>query len=636
MIRPILGWVAAAAIVGFAPNAEAATELQNYVTQCQNELHFQASEVPQLDCNAGVNFAPPPNSQSPINDYMVYKKVNDSVDLTVACRWVSLSISEAFSVEMLIHNRQNGSTCFFSAKSSGAGATISTSVVSPTNFPSADAYWVSPTELNNTFLPSNKTTTDSAPNTTDPLRCVGCHVQGPYIASARISPFLARFGLLNDGHDTFADTTAQPSATVPHYHAVGSGRWDTPNASAFGAWDKIIHDNVDTAPGSCGTCHALGDALGPAGMVGNLFPNNFAAILPSLLTDINQLAGSSLMPPAADDSEFHWINRDNASDGIELETFTASTNGFPVLPYYCGVPTNLEAHAVSSDAVFSTAEMATLPDKLRAFNSRDGLNCFNSDQPAGKKCADYSVRYQCFDGSWTPFYNDDQNSTDDGDHEPLTSLAVYTCAGLPRIAVQVRFAVNGVVKTVTGPVDRLQQFAPSGLICKNSDQGTGQQCANYVVRYRQCRPRSEAYLVKVKNQWLNPPTFNNRFLTTTNNVNNSETRAQAENAQYPSQDWIVELTSNGRVRLKDVWSGKYLTATSNNELATVVVRDSDSALTAQQWVIETINGATDVRFRNVSSNRYLTVGNYTSDPYYAPIVQQALNTGWTSQRWLVQ
>ena len=48
-------------------------------------------------------------------------------------------------------------------------------------------------------------------------------------------------------------------------------------------------------------------------------------------------------------------------------------------------------------------------------------------------------------------------------------------------------------------------------------------------------------------------------------------------------------------------------------------------------------GSGEVRFRNVGSGRYLTVGNYTSDPYFAPMFSQTLSAqNWASQRWVVQ
>jgi len=39
---------------------------------------------------------------------------------------------------------------------------------------------------------------------------------------------------------------------------------------------------------------------------------------------------------------------------------------------------------------------------------------------------------------------------------------------------------------------------------------------------------------------------------------------------------------------------------------------------------------------HAGSGRGLTVGNYTSDPYFAPIVAQSLSNHCASQRWLVQ
>ena len=120
-------------------------------------------------------------------------------------------------------------------------------------------------------------------------------------------------------------------------------------------------------------------------------------------------------------------------------------------------------------------------------------------------------------------------------------------------------------------------------------------------------------------------------------MDGAETRAQANNYQYPSQDWVIEPVAGGStVRLADVWSGKYLTASSNSDLAPVQVKNSDITQMRQQWVM--VQVGSEVRFRNVGTGRYLTVGNYTgSDPYFAPIVSQSLsNQNWASQRWVVQ
>ena len=317
----------------------APSELQQYVQQCQAELHFNASDVPALDCSTGVRFAG--GGKNPINDFLVYKRINDSVDLAVACRWLSGG-NRAASVELLIHNRQNGSTCFFSAKDQPENTSrpVSSLVVSPTNFasvhdrltnPNADDYWAQPLELNNKRLLSDANGNPHPAGFTDSARCVGCHVEGPYIASRNIVPYLGRFGLLNDGHDTVADMTA-----ANHYHAVGSGPYNNPGAGsiAFGAWDSIIYANIpeDAAThkpaGDCsGSCHSIGSnsTIGTLSFAGD----TSASLLPSLTADINILA-STEMPPVNDGSPFRWINRTSPAlgGGVEIETFTASRNRF--------------------------------------------------------------------------------------------------------------------------------------------------------------------------------------------------------------------------------------------------------------------------------------------------------------------
>ena len=53
---------------------------------------------------------------------------------------------------------------------------------------------------------------------------------------------------------------------------------------------------------------------------------------------------------------------------------------------------------------------------------------------------------------------------------------------------------------------------------------------------------------------------------------------------------MIEYVSGGNtVRLFDVWSGKYLTASSNTDQAKVVVKNSDLPLMRQHWIKETVN-----------------------------------------------
>ncbi len=639
-----------------AVTAHAQSELQTYVTRCQNELQFAATDVQPMNCNDGPNFAFA--GRGPVNDFVVHKRVNQNVDMIAACRWGDGDPSKNdntkfLSIEMLIHNRVNGGTCFFAAKDIGADPTqpidtkkpISPKIVSPTNFtgpyPNANDFWLTPTQLNAKLLFSDK----HAPADNDykeQLQCVRCHSQGPYIASARIAAKLANMGLLNDGHHTNADFAASG-----HYFVVGSNAVTDPNSGAhpFKNWNYLLNQ-ANNPPGTCSTgCHALArDQDTPTfTFIGNLIPQNDrgTVVLPNMPGDIYEL-DHCCMEPANEDSDFRWISIDQpSSDAAEVETFTASKK-IPVTGY-CGVPGYLEASAVDTNAVFKTNELAVTPNKLRTFNLRDGLVCLNADQPGGTRCYDHQISYRCPgpNEKWTPYYNKDQNIADDGDHEERSkSIAEATafCGGKAPVAMRMQTLASGIpMFQATAPADRLAQFSPTGLVCRNADQGSGQTCSNYVVRYRGCR--NDATLSKLKNAWTSPPTFGDRYLTTTNNVDGADTRAQANNYQYPSQDWVIEPVAGGNtLRLADVWSGKYLTASSTSDLAPVQVKNSDTSQMRQQWVQETIMGSTEVRFRNVGTGRYLTVGNYTgSDPYYAPIISQSLsNQNWASQRWVVQ
>jgi hypothetical protein len=240
---------------------------------------------------------------------------------------------------------------------------------------------------------------------------------------------------------------------------------------------------------------------------------------------------------------------------------------------------------------------------------------------------------------WVGPYNEDKISTDDGDYEERSksfNKAKAACGNRNPIAMKAEaLSNNTVVATATAPPDRLAQFNLAGLVCKNSDQGSGQTCQNYSVRYGNCLASTKAELARIVNVWTSS-TFTNRLLTNTGSSDGAETRGQANNFQYASQDWMLEKLSDGNYRLFDMWSGKYLTAASNSDQAKVLVRNSDTANLRQKWQIVEIDGTDEVRLKNVGSGRYLTVGTTTGDPYFAPILSQTLNSTWASQRWIVQ
>src|SRR4051812_23779864 len=243
-----------------ATNASAQTEsFASYVSTCKTQLGFTDAQVAavaaNLNCNTATVFAPNPGSTA-VNDYMGYARITDTVDLAFVCRWLdnrtvnrfspnspfTPPFVQAASVELMIHNRPNGNTCYFQAREkqmSGPDGQLQFGVpvtlVSPTvaaaaapNTPAAN-FWVSPAEL------------DSA------LPCADCHDAGPYISTPRIAPILAKFGLLNNRHDTLGLTTNAQGQLVGNYHAVGT---------TFNHFNNIIAANLVT--NTCaGACHNI-------------------------------------------------------------------------------------------------------------------------------------------------------------------------------------------------------------------------------------------------------------------------------------------------------------------------------------------------------------------------------------------
>lgn len=627
--------------------AAAASDLQIYVQQCQTELGFVASDVPALNCNNGTRFV---LQGGFINDFLVYKKINDSVDLTAACRWVDQGLppTHAASIEMIIHNRKNGSTCFFSANNSNAASlnvrTVPVSIVSPTNFPAADTFWVQPRALNAAFLPIyvDELSPDD-PGNTNALRCVGCHSQGPYIASIRIAPTLARFGLLNDRHDTRVNMTMSN-----HYHAVGSGPYNNQDPTKpFGGWDAIIYDN--THGGGCSTaCHAL--AASSSSPTDSLsFLDTVTMLLPSITRDRNEINGAnpSPMPPLNLASDYRWINLDTPGDGVETESYVDSlaASGTLVPGLLTGacaqpqIPTNLAAHAVGVDGVNSISgvifqggqfQSTDTGDYFRQFSLKDGLVCMNADQDPGRTCHDYDVSYLCKSDTWTPFYNSTvSNGGDDHEERSRVNAQVLAVCGSAPIAMQARtklvYTSGTFSVALTGPGDRLARFSPYGLTCNNADQPDG-TCSNYVVRYEGCVNPDQAVARVVQSTW------SGKDLAATSSANNTAVKGQTSNGTN-AQKWAVEPVANTEyVRLRNLSTNTYLNLTSQAEAATVVSSTSSTS-TSQRWTAELVYGTNQYRLRNLWSGRYLTIAS-TSDG--AALLSQAKNASWASQRWTLQ
>jgi len=463
-----------------------ADELTRYVQQCETELGFAASEVPTLDCNDGEQFKV--FDRSPVNDFAGHARINPNVDLVFACRWLSdrgAYSDFAVTIELLIHNRDNGATCFFEAKdtTTSGDSQVSTTIISPTD-PSASSYWMQPKDLDaKKFSPAIN---GEFPNGF--LRCVGCHVAGPYIASPSIAPTLAKFGLLNDGHDTKAERYYAVLPPPPKILGVPIG------VSSFIGWKSIIDTNNSIAAydGCASACHSIGTGSSTDAL---LSAANRDIVVPSLLTDIADVSGAGSMP--ANDpmvkvfdpdfklfdpnikivnNSYRWVNMDvpdRRGDYEEHETLSDLKVLYP--RFYCSNPISLSAHAIDSDEIINTGQA---PDILNRFNLQDGLVCLNKDQPGGL-CHNYQTRYVCSNGKVAAWQDNDDPSYS-GDWEPRNSFKGL-CSN-PTL-IQARY-YDPVRKWVifNGPPDRLVEFDNKGLVCHNADQNNS-QCSNYVVRF---------------------------------------------------------------------------------------------------------------------------------------------------------
>jgi len=439
-----------AALCIVVSRAAVADVFSDYVQECKDGLGINS--IPQFDCR-DVNFRVPDGSSefARSNDFVAHRSINDVVEAVFACRWVRSRTgdSHAASGEMLVHNRSNGKTCFFALDPINKTVVVDTvlasnePVVGTTNPPSptdsdASSFWASPTSVKFTG-------------------CTRCHSSGPYIASPQIVHALEKFGLINDGHDTWAS----------NYKAVGT---------TFGQhFNDLITGTLQ--PGSsaltqCSSqCHVVG---GNPSQIGDSSAGA-QIIIPSINLVIDDDLGGGHMPPNDPESDYRWINRDDPGYSGDHEDLAAIAREYP--PFACSNPNYIEAHVVDSDEIITT----NLPDKFNRFNLQDGLVCLSSEQSGGHRCRDYQTRYMC-NGRFTAFQNNDDPSGS-GDWEPRnTFFSKYSGSCANPTWIQARFMDRGKWVYINGPADRLAEFDTGGLVCLNSQQDNG-KCSNYVVRF---------------------------------------------------------------------------------------------------------------------------------------------------------
>ena len=597
-----------------------AETLAEYVNSCKSDLGI-GTPLPALSCNNGLLFAPNHGGQDKTSDRVGYSRITDAVDLVFACRWFFQNAGTGGSVEMLIHNRQTGHTCFFAAKNpSESNSGVSGTIVPPDDAANASNYWMQPAEM------------DSAVDRQDPgahLRCVECHAAGPYIASPRIAPFLARFGLLNDGHDTNANMNPNDMQPGPHYSAIGGGPANDPNnpsnPSVFKAWNSIAlaqfndaDGNLKPDPVACTTgCHAIAlkstnHSIGLNGF--NLIPSISLAI-EAVINKAHVQNGQviqQIMPPDTY-SDYRWVNMDTPTNGdnSEIETVQRLQQLYPSLACPSGAsPAFVQARVVGGDAIYDTSGYQ---DKLRTFNLKDGLTCFSADQTNSHACLDYQTQYKCPSGSWTGWINVTSGQANDNEARSngIVGARIQSVCGFQTspVAIQARFTSPGTsnVIIIDGPPDRLAQFDNSGLRCNNGDQGL-LTCSNYVVRFV-CPNTASTVLTTLRTDHSDAngqPTFLTQAISTVNSgINNQYLQNMAQPQQWFVEPvtnfsnrlfWTIPVSDRSRaVRLKSRWTGHYATTNDvnrgpnpQNPLFWLLAQAQQVAWETQVWIKEPI------------------------------------------------
>jgi hypothetical protein len=456
--RVLLGLFTTTVSLGLFAMPVAAESLAAYVDACKEQLAIDS--IPQFSCK-DVNFRQKSNESFPelrngkiqqlnfsfSNDFVAHRQINDSVDAVFVCRWVggegasTGNADRGVSGEMIIHNRHSGGTCFFDLQDTfenSAYPQVPLNPVSPEHSTAANV-WKEPSKIR---------------------ICTECHTAGAYIASPEIVASLAKFGLINDGHDVWGG----------FYNAVG------PTGSEFA---KQLNREIRRHAGLNGCadlCHVVmnGPAVLSGANVGLADPN--AVVMPSINFILDTIQPKGAMPPTSKTSDYRWINRDDPRYSGDYERLSDVKNEYP--PFYCETPTLMQARVVDDNTVYATNKLV---DVLNTFNLQEGLICKNADQASGV-CNDYQVHYRCGDGSWGEWEQHDRPNAS-GDFERRSSYRSCDAKGGIAGSIQAKFISAGRMNLIDGPPDRLYQFDRYGLICRNQDQPSGDACHNYNVRF---------------------------------------------------------------------------------------------------------------------------------------------------------
>ncbi|TNN60088.1 Cartilage intermediate layer protein 2 [Liparis tanakae] len=194
----------------------------------------------------------------------------------------------------------------------------------------------------------------------------------------------------------------------------------------------------------------------------------------------------SCTPPycATEECWTKWFDRDDPSATGDHETLPDLRKENP--GKICPKPAGIQAQTLDGLSV------ARAGNVIKTKDTTSGFACVNADQPDGKKCSDYRVRFSCpesycdKDACWTKWYDRD-NPSGTGDWESLEDFHKENPGKIcPKpLAIEAQ-TLAGLSVAEAGDVI-LRQDTTSGLICRNEDQPDGKTCSDYRVRFT-CPP----------------------------------------------------------------------------------------------------------------------------------------------------
>ncbi|XP_061457359.1 uncharacterized protein LOC133372578 isoform X2 [Rhineura floridana] len=187
-----------------------------------------------------------------------------------------------------------------------------------------------------------------------------------------------------------------------------------------------------------------------------------------------------------------WFDRDDPSGVGDFETVFDLRKEYP--GEICLQPTGIEAQTLEGMPASSTGQI------FHPFNPEEGFACVSKEQHDGF-CWDYKVRFTCpldFCSGCTTRWFDRDNPSGKGDYELLVDLRSkypdQICKEPLSINVQ---TLDGIPAHQTG-----QKFSvydsTRGFACVNAEQGPGQFCRDYVVRFT-C---PESFCSGCKTRWF--------------------------------------------------------------------------------------------------------------------------------------